>query len=231
MQLYYANGIETSPVVLDKEESHHIIHVMRHRKGDMIFVTDGKGTVAKAVIAEADAKACQVELLNFEKFYSHPYKLHMAVAPTKNMDRFEWFIEKAVETGVNEITPLITHRSERRVVNRERLHKLLLSAAKQSHKPQFPLLHEITELTSFAEKNIAGKKYIAVCTEGMPLLKNIYQKGDDAMVLIGPEGDFDETETMLCFNKGFAGMSLGGYRLRTETAALAACQTIALVNQ
>lgn len=231
MQLYYANTIDDANVTLDKEESHHIIHVMRHRNGDHILVTDGKGKAAKAVIKDANAKSCEVEIVNYEDFFRHNYKLHLAVAPTKNIDRFEWFIEKAVELGVDEITPVITNRNERRVVNHDRLNKLMLSAAKQSHKSMFPQLHEIVALNSFLEKSHTEKKYIAVCADGKPLLRNEYSKGENALVLIGPEGDFTDAETETCFAKGFKGISLGNYRLRTETAALSACITVAIINQ
>jgi 16S rRNA (uracil1498-N3)-methyltransferase len=232
LQLYFANDIEQSPVKLDREESHHLMHVLRHRKGDRIYITDGKGKMAVAEITFPDAKECVAEVVEYtDQYPKHPYHLHMAVAPTKNIDRFEWFLEKATEMGIDEITPVLTRRSERKNINEERLTKLIVSAAKQSLKSSFPVLHKLTTYAEVIDSVKAEQKFIAVCKEDVPLLKSSYSPRRSVFILIGPEGDFDEIEITMAVQNGFHGISLGKTRFRTETAALIACNTIALINQ
>ncbi|MEP7263063.1 MAG: 16S rRNA (uracil(1498)-N(3))-methyltransferase [Bacteroidota bacterium] len=232
MQVYFAAEIYGDTITLDREESHHLVHVLRHRSGDEILITNGKGIMALAEISIPDAKGCVVKILSYpDRYKKHLYHLHMAVAPTKNIDRFEWFLEKAIEIGIDEITPLITRRSERKVVNAERLNKLLLAAAKQSLKASFPILHPLTSYADIISSKIEGQKFIALCEEDLPSLKSTYSQGSAAIILIGPEGDFEEEEVKLAFAAGFKGISLGKSRLRTETAALVACQSVAFMNQ
>lgn len=232
MQVYFAAEMDGDTVTLDREESHHLIHVLRHRSGDEILLTNGKGIMALAEIAIPDAKACVVKITSYpDRYKKHPYHLHMAVAPTKNIDRFEWFLEKAVEIGIDELTPMITRRSERKVVNAERLNKLLLSAAKQSLKASFPILNPLSSYVDVISSKTKGQKFIALCDEDLPSLKSTYKTGSASVVLIGPEGDFEEEEVKQAFAAGFEGISLGKSRLRTETAALVACQSVAFMNQ
>ncbi len=232
MQVYYLEDFDVLPLKLDKEESHHVIHVLRHRKGDSIQITDGKGKKAIAVISIPDPKGCALEITEMLPTENkHDYKLHIAVAPTKNIERFEWFIEKSVEIGIDEITPMLTSRSERKVVNAGRLNKLMLSAAKQSMKSTFPRLNGLANFNDFIKSTNCDQKFIALCTDGLPLLKNSYQKGKSSIILIGPEGDFDEKEAALAIENNFNAISLGENRLRTETAALVVCQSIAFMNQ
>jgi 16S rRNA (uracil1498-N3)-methyltransferase len=232
MQVYYLEDFNSYPLILDREESHHVIHVLRHRKGDSIHITDGKGKKAIAIISIPDPKGCIIEItevLTSEK--KQTYKLHIAVAPTKNIDRLEWFIEKAVEIGIDEITPILTARSERKVVNAERLNKLMLSAAKQSMKYTFPRLNVLTNFNDFIISTNSDHNFIAMCTAGLPLLKNTYLKGNSSIILIGPEGDFEEKEATIAIENNFKPISLGENRLRTETAALVACHSVAFMNQ
>lgn len=231
MQLYFAKDIGSSDVILDKEESHHVVQVVRKKSGEEIFITDGKGKICKAVITIANPKQCELKITENVSAYQHPYYLHIAIAPTKNIDRFEWFIEKAVEIGINEISPVICRRSERKNINNDRLNKLMIAAAKQSVKPLFPVLNELRSFNEVVVNAGESQKYIALCDEKLPLLKNIYTSPESLLVMIGPEGDFHEDELSFSHENNFKGISLGGYRLRTETAALVACNTISLLNQ
>jgi len=206
--------------------------VLRLREGDIIHLTDGRGKLYEARIVDARSRQVSVEITGRQDNYGRrDYLLHMAVAPTKNIDRFEWFLEKATEIGVDEITPLICDRSERRQLRTDRMHKVITAAVKQSLKAYHPKLNEPESLSRFLAKPHPGGNYIAYITEGAPLLKQSYQKGSDAVILIGPEGDFSPVEVETAKKSGFQVISLGESRLRTETAAVAACHTVQLVNQ
>ena len=233
MQLFYDPTLETSSTncVFDREESRHILRVMRKKVGDTLNITNGKGIVFKGKIIDPSLQACKVEITDYEKSIEPMYTLHMAVAPTKNIDRFEWFLEKATEIGIDEITPVICEHSERKVLKYPRLEKIIQSAMKQSLRPYLPKLNEAVNLKDFLNDNPEGLKFIAHCQEGEKVeLKRRVAPDKDILVLIGPEGDFSKTEIDLAVEKGFWPVSLGDYRLRTETAALLACSTVRFIN-
>ena len=220
-------------VELPEEEAGHCIRVLRLTEGDEILLTDGKGFFFKAAISRAHPKHCEVNILEqWEQPALWNFNLHIAVAPTKNMDRMEWFAEKATEIGINAITCLNCRFSERKEIKPARLEKILISAMKQSQKATLPELNGMTDFRTFVSLPFAGRKFIAHCEEGVkPLLKQTYHPGENALVLIGPEGDFSPEEIALALKCGFEPISLGESRLRTETAALVACHTIHVLNQ
>lgn len=227
MQLFYAPDIATNPV-LPEEESGHCTRVLRLAEGAEIELTDGKGSFYRAVITAAHPKHCAVNILETWK-PGKPWDayIHIAVAPTKNIDRMEWFAEKATEIGIDEITCLRCRFSERKEIKTARLEKILVSAMKQSQKAMLPKLNDMTDFRSFVQLPFSGQKFIAHCEAGeKPLLKEIYQPGSNALVLIGPEGDFSPEEIRWAEAQGFQPISLGKSRLRTETAALASCLTL-----
>lgn len=231
-QLFYAPGIAASRV-LPEEEAAHCVRVLRLAEGAEILLADGKGSFYKARIAKALPRHCEVDVLeSWRQERLWPFYVHIAVAPTKNMDRLEWFAEKACEIGIDEITCLDCRFSERREVKPARLEKILVSAMKQSRKAALPLLHGMTAFREFVGLPFGGRKFIAHCGEGgNPLLKDIYRPGENALVLIGPEGDFSPEEIRRALENGFEAVSLGKSRLRTETAALVACHTLHVLNR
>lgn len=232
MQIFYTPDITVNPE-LPEEEAGHCIRVLRLCEGDEILLTDGDGSFYKAAISRAHPKHCEVRIL---ESWKQPdlwnFNLHIAVAPTKNMDRMEWFAEKATEIGINTITCLNCRFSERKEIKTARLEKILVSAMKQSQKATLPQLDGMTDFKKFVALPFGGRKFIAHCEEGeKPLLKSIYHPGENALILIGPEGDFSPEEIKLAKENGFEAISLGESRLRTETAALVACHTIHVLNQ
>lgn len=231
MHVFYTPDIQTK-TELPEEEAQHCIRVLRLTAGDEITLTDGKGNFYRAEISASTNKRCLVNII--ETIYQEPLwpcHLHIAMAPTKNMDRNEWFAEKATEIGFDELTFLNCRFSERKVIKTERIEKILVSAIKQSLKARLPVLNEMTDFDKFISRDFKGQKFIAHCYEGeKPLLRDVLQKGEDALVLIGPEGDFSEEEVKKAIEKGFIPISLGKSRLRTETAALVACHTMNLMN-
>jgi 16S rRNA (uracil1498-N3)-methyltransferase len=232
MCLFYAPDILIHPE-LPEEESQHCIRVLRKQAGDVIDITDGKGCFYKAQIADTHPKHCRITIIETINQIS-PWKnrIEIAVAPTKNMERTEWFAEKAVETGIDKIIFLKTRYSERKEIKTGRIHKILVSAMKQSVKAVLPGLQEITDFHSFVQQDFEGQKFIAHCYPGEKvLLSKAYHTGENVRILIGPEGDFSEDEIAWALANGFQAISLGESRLRTETAALAACQTIHILNQ
>lgn len=232
MQIFYAPDIE-STLVLPEEESGHCVRVMRLAEGDEIMITDGKGNFYRASITNAHPKHCQVEITSsWQPEKPWDAYIHIAVAPTKNMDRMEWFAEKATEIGIDEITCLNCRFSERKEVKTARLEKILVSAMKQSQKALLPQLNGMTDFKQFVRQPFNGRKFIAHCEEGeKPLIKSIYRPGENVLILIGPEGDFSPKEIKSAEENGFEAISLGKSRLRTETAALTACHTIHVLNQ
>ena len=232
MQVFYTPDIQKTNE-LPEEEAQHCTRVLRLSIGDEITLTDGKGSFYKAEITAATNKRCLVAIKEtiFQKPL-WPCHLHIAMAPTKNMDRTEWFVEKATEIGFDELTFLNCRYSERKVIKTERIEKILVSAVKQSLKATKPVLNEMTDFNKFITRDFEGQKFIAHCYEGdKPLLKDVICPGEDALVLIGPEGDFSEEEVKKAIANGFQSISLGKSRLRTETAALVACHTMNLLNQ
>lgn len=233
MALFFAPQIAEAPF-LNEEESLHCVKVLRLSQGDTIQVIDGIGTLYDARIVVPSPKRVEVEILAAHpNFGSHPYELHMAVAPTKNIDRFEWFVEKAVEIGVDSITPLLCRYSERKVIKLERLEKIAISAAKQSLKGKVPVIHSLTLIDQFLSEAPEGQRFIAHCHEDGErlLLSKQIQPGSVCSVLIGPEGDFSEEEVAKAMKTGFIPVSLGNSRLRTETAAVVATHTVAVLNE
>lgn len=231
MHVFYTPDIDTCPE-LPEEEAGHCLRVLRLGVGDEVMLTDGKGFFYKAVISAATGKRCQVkvvEKIEQEKFWKG--HLHLAMAPTKNMDRIEWFAEKATEIGFDELSFLNCRFSERRVIKTERIEKIVVSAMKQSLKARKPIVNEMTDFAKFMQRDFQGQKFIAHCYEGeKPLLKEVLKPGEDALVLIGPEGDFSPEEVQKAEALGFQPISLGKSRLRTETAALVAVHMMNLFN-
>ena len=232
MHLFYTPTINSSIYSLDKDESMHCIRVMRMKSGDTVYLTDGKGCLYKTIIIDDNWKNCTVEVSEiYNEFGKRFYKLHIAIAPTKNIDRFEWFVEKATEIGIDEITPLICEHSERINVKLERLHKIMISAAKQSIKAYLPKLNEAIKFNDIVCQQNMYAGFIAHCSDTeKKSLKNIYKMGQNALILIGPEGDFSEDEIVLALKNNFTTVSLGNSVLRTETAGVVACNTINLLN-
>lgn len=197
MQLFYTPDIDTSGYTLNQEESQHCIRVLRLGEGDEIFLTDGKGSMFKSVIIGSNPKHCEVKVIeSFQDYEKRNYHLHIAIAPTKNIDRIEWFLEKATEIGIDEITPLICKHSERRTVNAERLNKVIIAAMKQSLKAYLPKLNKETKIEEFIHQETTASKFIGYCSGDTQKLKDMYKSGNDAVILIGPEGDFSEEEVM-----------------------------------
>ena len=232
MWLFYCPDIK-SDMELPQEEAGHCLRVLRMKEGDSLRITDGKGSFYNAVISAAQGKRCIVHIESEERqealWNGH---LHIAMAPTKLMDRNEWFVEKAVEIGVDEITFLKTEHSERDVIKMERIEKIAVSAMKQSQKATLPVLNGMTPLRSFIEQGFDGDKYIAHCEPGSKvLLQDALTPGHNSLVLIGPEGDFSPAEIEMALKAGFKPISLGPSRLRTETAALVAVHIMNLAGQ
>ena len=231
MYIFYTPDLSTS-FELPLEEAQHCMRVLRLKERDEIQLTDGLGHFFKAVITIASPKHCKVEILETTT-QDLPWKnqIHIALAPTKNMDRNEWFAEKATEIGINQISFLNCRYSERKEIKIERIEKILISAMKQSQKATLPKLQGMTDFKLFISRHFDGQKFIAHCDPGEKmLLSHAYNKGQNALVLIGPEGDFSKEEVAWAIKNGFQPVSLGESRLRTETAALTACQTIHIIN-
>ena len=229
MELFYSRDIEGGICRLDHDESGHCVKVLRHRAGDVISVIDGCGTLYKCKITDDSHKSVEAMVLeSIENWGGHSYNLHMAVCPTKNNDRYEWFAEKACEIGLDEISPVIGEHSERRVFKTARIEKILVSAAKQSLKGAVPVVNEPESVKEFITTEREGLKLIAYCFEDERFprrsIKEALQTydGTDITVLIGPEGDFSHEEAELAMANGYIPIHLGDSRLRTETAALTA---------
>lgn len=214
------------------EESLHCVKVMRHREGDSVVVTDGRGSRFDCVLRKANPRGCLLSVVSHTRVTPPSYHLRMAVAPTKNIDRFEWFVEKAVEIGVSRITPIETDRSERTRVRVDRLQRIVLAAAKQSLKYHLPAVDDVTPVSGLLTSDPSAQRFILHCADKpKEHLFAAAQKGVDTLVLIGPEGDFSPAEVDQALSLGFIECTLGEQRLRTETAALVATNVIALRNQ
>ena len=234
MQLFYNPTINetTESFTFDREESKHIIKVLRKKDGDILFVTNGLGYLFKTEITLASDSKCTVQMVSFEKSAPSNFKLHLAVAPTKMNDRYEWFLEKATEIGIQEITPIICDRSERKVINIDRFEKIILSAMKQSNELYLPKLNPAISFKEFIKQQNEGLQLIAHCEEtDKKTLKSVVQPNTNITVLIGPEGDFSEKEIALALEQKYIPVSLGNTRLRTETAAVVACHSAVFVNE
>jgi 16S rRNA (uracil1498-N3)-methyltransferase len=232
MTLFYVPNL-ASEHVLPEEESLHAVKVLRLKVGDELVVVDGVGGYHIAKITLPHPKRCAFELIESQfEFGKRDYKLHIAIAPTKNMDRLEWFVEKATEIGIDEITPIICRFSERKMVKAERLEKIIVSAAKQSVKAYFPKLNPQCTFDELIKNHQATQKFIAHCYDSEKIqLKTEIIPTKDILVLIGPEGDFSKDEVEKAIKSGYLPVSLGESRLRTETAGVVACHTVSLMNQ
>ena len=205
---------------------------MRKKEGDILFVTNGLGFLFKTEIALASDNKCTVKIVSFEKQEAPKFHLHLAVAPTKMNERYEWFLEKATEIGIQEITPIICEQSERKIIKTDRFQKIIESAMKQSLHYYLPKLNEPIPLKEFLKKNWEGQKFIAHCEEtDKKSLKNELKSKEDVTILIGPEGDFSVKEIQLAIENNFIPVSLGNTRLRTETAAVVACHSVVFKNE
>ncbi|MGG5506466.1 MULTISPECIES: 16S rRNA (uracil(1498)-N(3))-methyltransferase [unclassified Myroides] len=235
MQLFYSPSIDKtqSTFTFDKEESKHIIRVLRKKEGDILFVTNGQGTLFETRISLASDRHCLTEITQYTDKEQTPFRLHLAVAPTKMNERYEWFLEKATEIGIHEITPIICDHSERKVVKTERFEKIIQSAMKQSLQMYLPQLNAPITLKEFLKQDHQGALYIAHCEEDQEkeLLKNSIKSQEEYLLLVGPEGDFSPAEIKIALEKGFKPVSLGHTRLRTETAALVACHSFVFANE
>ncbi|MBQ3248451.1 MAG: 16S rRNA (uracil(1498)-N(3))-methyltransferase [Alistipes sp.] len=235
MQLFYAPEISLPCYTLSEEESKHCVRVLRMRVGDELHLTDGRGTLYRCKVVDDNAKRCTVEVVDSTPEYEKmSYELSLAVAPTKNIDRYEWFLEKATEVGITEVYPIECDHSERRQIKAEREEKVITSAVKQSLKAYHPTLHPLTDVRKIIEMDFAGEKYIAHCNDAFgerPYLGSLIKKGGRTLILIGPEGDFSEEEITFAVQNGFKAISLGKERLRTETAAVVATVVTATINK
>ncbi len=235
MQLFYNSEINTinQQFTFDKTESRHIVRVLRKKEGDKIFITNGLGELFTSEIEIANDKRCLVKILE-SKAHKKPwnYYLHIAIAPTKLNDRFEWFLEKATEIGIDEITPIICDHSERKVLKIDRMEKIVHAAAKQSLKFHFPKLNSPISFNEFIQSKFNGQLFIAHCEEtSKKTLKSALKTTLNTTILIGPEGDFSTKEITKSLEHSFIPVSLGESRLRTETAGVVATHSVAFVNE
>lgn len=232
MQLFFTEHLESEYCTLSEEESKHCVRVLRMTVGDTLHVTDGQGTLCLCSIVDDNPKKCSLQVVERHEDYGrHPFHLHVAVAPTKNSARLEWFVEKAVEMGIDTITPIVCDHSERIFLKTERLLKIAVSAMKQSLKAFMPVVNPPTPLRDIVSSPFDGQRFIAYCDgDHRTPLREAYTPGSNTLILIGPEGDFSGEEVRLALDNGFTPVTLGGSRLRTETAALAATAFLNLVN-
>jgi len=238
MNLFYipdlivASDIDNWIIDLPKEEAKHAIKVLRLSVDDQVWLTNGKGVMVYAHIIALNKKQCIVKADKLVQDYGkRNYRIHIAVAPTKNIKRFEWFLEKATEIGIDEITPIISFHSERREIKAERENKVITAAMKQSLKAYHPVLNEAVSFKKFIERQTDEELFIAhLIDDKQLLLRDAVKAKKSILVLIGPEGDFSDEEIRLALSKNYRAVSLGNTRLRTETAALAACFTINMIN-
>lgn len=232
MHIFYTPDIRVNPE-LPEDEARHCIKVLRLTAGDEILLTDGNGKFYRAAVDIITGKRCTVNIIE-ETVWEKPWEnyIHIAVAPTKNLDRMEWFAEKATEIGIDEFSFINCRHSERRVLKTDRIERIVVSAVKQSQKAVVPKINEMEDFMSFITRPFNGRKFIAYCFEGRKdMMRDLLRKGENTLVLIGPEGDFSEEEVSAALQAGFEPVSLGGSRLRTETAALVSCNMVNILNQ
>lgn len=233
MQFFYNPDLDqsVSQFAFSEDESRHIVKVLRKKEDDILHITNGKGHLFEAKVLSADPKKCRAQLISNTKKHQRMHWFHLVIAPPKSNDRFEWFLEKATEIGVNEITPIICERSERKKIKQERSEKVVQSAMKQSLRTYLPQLNEAIAFKDFLEMEHEGLLFIAHCADSEKAdLKRKVAPDTDVTILIGPEGDFSDTEIKLAVEKGFQCVSLSRGRLRTETAGLVACTTVNIIN-
>lgn len=233
MHIFYSNNIDGNIFTLDESESLHLSRVLRLKAGDDATVIDGSGSLYKCRVIDPTKKSSTLEVLSItENFKKRDYLLHIAIAPTKNIDRYEWFIEKSVEIGIDKITPIICERSERRVCRTDRSKKVIISAMKQSLKAQETIINDAIPFARLITEASESNKFISHCISGSSSgkLTDYIERGDDGLILIGPEGDFSQNEVDMALKEGFTELSLGPSRLRTETAGLVACSMYYFIN-
>lgn len=233
MQLFFLKDITSKKFLLPEQEAKHCVKVLRLRQQDTIWLTNGDGIMYEARINNISGREVAVEIQKeYKEYEKRDYCLHIAIAPPKNIDRFEWFVEKATEIGIDEITPIITERSERKNIRYDRVEKVIIAAMKQSLKAYKPRLNQMIKFGDFLENfNFTSERYIATCLDKpKENLEEIYRGGKNISVLIGPEGDFSAEELELAVQKGFRAISLGESRLRTETAGIVSCYAVHLLN-
>jgi len=234
MHIFYSTELSEGIFTFNDQESIHLSRVLRLNVGSTIRVINNSGTLYECSITLSDPKRSQARVLKeLPGFGKRDYNLHIAIAPTKNNERFEWFAEKCVELGIDEITPLLCEFSERTRVNHERLERIAVAAMKQSVKAYPTLINRTEDFDRFMKNNHRGHRFIAICDDSVcrESLKKLYRAGHDVTILIGPEGDFSEKEVNMAVDEGFTTVHLGPSRLRTETAGIAACCAIYLLNQ
>ena len=234
MQIFYAPEITGNRCFLDPGESKHCIRVLRMVRGDRIMLTDGKGGLYEGYISNPDPAGCEITITGRAMDISPKnYRLHIAISPLKNRERFEWFIEKSVEIGIDEITPLICKNTEKTGVRSDRLNGVIISAVKQSLKAFLPVLHDPEPFSAFVQKKLEGTRMIAHCSGSFSRSRigEVYSRGEDAVILIGPEGDFSDDEIKMALDAGYKSVHFGKSRLRTETAGIAACHSVYFINQ
>ena len=234
MQLFYNSDIseQNNTFTFPKDESRHIVKVLRKKVGDTLYITNGNGFLFTAKIAIADQKNCVVSIKNSEFKKPTDYKLHLAVAPTKMNDRYEWFLEKATEIGITSITPIFCDHSERKNVKLDRFEKILQSAMKQSLHLYLPTLNQPISFKDYINQDFSGDLFIAHCEEtDKKSLKSEIKPNTEITILIGPEGDFSVNEIETAIKNKFIPVTLGNTRLRTETAAIVACHSVAFINE
>jgi len=234
MQIFYAPDIKGDIYTLDEKESKHSVRVLRMSNGEPVRLIDGRGNLYEGIITDPDPKGCRVQIKTIiNGFERRNYSLHIAISPLKNPDRFEWFVEKSVELGIDEITPLICRNTEKQNIRQERINNLIISAMKQSLRAKVTGLNLPSAFTDFINTGHKGKLMIAHCNKLLERygIGDCYKKGEDALVLIGPEGDFSNEEIIAATGKGYLPVHLGPGRLRTETAGIAACHSIYFINQ
>lgn len=233
MQLFYNSTISSAneTFFFDKEESKHIIKVLRKKDTDILLVTNGLGLLFVTQIILASDIKCTVKIIEIKYQQKPQFYLHLAVAPTKLNDRFEWFLEKATEIGVHEITPIICEHSERKLIKTDRFEKIIQTALKQSNQCFLPKLNEPKSFSTFISENFDGQKLIAHCeTTDKKSLKEVLKINENVLVLIGPEGDFSSKEIKQAIENKYVPVTLGNTRLRTETAAIVACHSVVFLN-
>ena len=233
MNVFYLPDAQLGTISFPEEESKHIVKVLRMKEGDRFCVTDGNGSLFDAELVDAHHKRATADLSNQRSGYDiRDFKLSIAIAPTKLNERTEWFLEKATEIGIDEVKLFASYHSERRAANVERFRKIVVSAMKQSVKSKMPVVEEMVSFDKLVKQDFDGQKFIAWIDDDVKeQLCDLYKKGENAIILIGPEGDFSKEEVELAKENGFVPVSLGEARLRTETAAVVACHTIQLINQ
>lgn len=232
MHLFYIPGIQSETIILPEEESKHALKVLRLQAGDPVVLVDGSGGYYQALIREAHPKKCLLQVTSSQQGYGlRPYRVQVAVAPTKNLDRMEWFVEKATEIGIDDIFFLSCERSERKHLNLERLDKIVISAMKQSIKAYKPRLHELQPYKTFLAACDPATTFIAHLEDQQRLALHQVDLTEKCCILIGPEGDFSPREIAMAYERGLKAVTLGNSRLRTETAALVACHTLQLLHE